>query len=403
MRRGYSNKSVKRGLSWLRLGCFFHNFLIVSPVIVLIYVQKGISVGDFFLIEGIFRIAAFLFEIPSGYLSDCFSRRRVMIMGALFRVFGFFTLILAYGFWGLVLGEALLGISGALFSGTLEAYTYDLMKRNKSQKHFLKEFGRVKTFGAIANFIAVILGGVLFTDIGGNGLLWVMVAFCVLTTFSFLFLPELSEVKRTVKHKAAIADAVSITYRTLKNAKLRNLIIFPSLFGAFTIVLLWLMQPVMKTAQVPVSLFGFYMGITNLSTIFFSKYAYKICAKFNEITVSVISIGAVFIGITMGLLATHVQIMPIVYVACALMAITRAVSMLNNLQYNTLIHHSIKSSERGTVLSTRAMVATISGAIFSIIAKFLIDDFGITATLIVMFVMTSLLIWSLKNVSKYIK
>lgn len=344
-----------------------------------------------------------MFEIPSGYLSDRFSRKRVMIMGAVLRVFGFVILTITYGFWGLVLGEALLGVSGALFSGTLEAYTYDLMKRDESQKHFLKEFGRIKTFGAIADFIAVIFGGVLFTRIGGDGLLWIMLAFGVLTILAFLFLPELSEVKRTVKSKNSITDAVSITYRTLKNAKLRNLIVFPSLFGAFTIVLLWLMQPVMKTAQVPVSLFGFYMGITNLSTIFFSKYAYKICARFSEITVSVISIGAVFIGITMGLLATHVQIMPIVYVACALMAVTRAVSMLNNLQYNTLIHHSIKSSERGTVLSTRAMVATISGAIFSVIAKFLMDDFGITTTFIVMFAMTSLLIWSLRNVSKYIK
>ncbi|MBO7508776.1 MAG: MFS transporter [Alphaproteobacteria bacterium] len=402
MSKKYSDNSVKRGLAWLRLGWFFHNFLLISPVIVLIYTQKGITVGDFFLIQGIFRLAAFLFEIPSGYLSDCFSRKRVMITGAFFALFGFVALALANGFWGLILGEALLGVASALFSGTLEAYTYDLMKRNKTQKQFLKEFGSITTWGGVASFVSVILGGILYAYIGGNGLLWLMAMFGILVVFCFLFLPELSEIKRVVKHKGAITDAVSITYKTLRNAKLRNLILFPSLFGAFTIVLLWIMQPIMETAHVPVALFGFYMGINHLSAIFFAKYAYKICGKLGEITVSLLTIGTLIMGITMGLLATHIQSMPVVYIACGIMAITPAIRMLNNLQYNTLIHHSIKSVERGTVLSTRAMVSTVLGAAFLIVAKFLMDGYGITTTLLFAFGMILMLVWSLKNVSKYI-
>ena len=108
-------------------------------------------------------------------------------------------------------------------------------------------------------------------------------------------------------------------------------------------------------------------------------------------------------GLTMGLLATHIQSMPMIYIACAFMAMTPSFRMLNNLQYNTLIHHSIKSTERGTVLSTRAMVSTVVGAIGLIIAKFLLDGFGITTTLTFALVMTGLLVWSLKGVMKYIK
>ena len=105
----------------------------------------------------------------------------------------------------------------------------------------------------------------------------------------------------------------------------------------------------------------------------------------------------------MGLLATHVQNMTVVYIVCAIMAMVPPFRMLNNLQSNTLIHHSIKSNERGTVLSTRAMVSTVVGAIGLIIAKFLMDGYGITTTLLFTFVMTGLLFWSLKHVMKYIK
>lgn len=402
MRRKFSDISVKNGLAWLKVGWFFHHFMLIIPVIVLIYVDKGVSVGDFFLIQGLFRLAAFLFEIPSGYLSDCFSRKRVMIAGALFSLLGFTIIAVAYGFWALVLGEAMLGISSALFSGTLEAYTYDLMKRNKSQKQFLKEFGTISTFASGATFIAAILGGVLFGYIGANGILWLESLFAAIAVVALLFIPELSEIKRVVKQKSAVADAVSVTTNTLKNPKLRNLILFPSLFGAFTIVLLWIMQPIMETAHVPVGLFGFYLGINQLSAVFFAKYAYKLCEKLGEISVSIITIVAIVVGVAMGLIATHINSMPIVYIACAIMAVTPAIRMLNNLQYNTLIHHSIKSTERGTVLSTRAMTSTILGALFLIAGKFLMDGFGITVTLLFVLAMVTLLIWSLKNAAKYI-
>ncbi len=394
--------SVKRGLAWLKFGWFCHNFMLIVPVIVLVYTHKGVTVGDFFLIQGIFRLAAFLFEIPSGYMSDCLSRKKVMISGAIFALAGYFTVAVAYGFWALVLGEALLGIASALFSGTLEAYTYDLLKRNKSQKQFLKEFGSIQTWSGIASFVAMILGGILYGYIGVN-VLWIECVFAFLGIFAFLFLPELLEVRRVVKHKEAIMDAISITANTLKNPKLRNLILFPSIFGAFTIILFWIMQPIMETSNVPVSLFGFYLGLNQFFVIILSKYAYKICEKFGEIQTSLITIGTIIIGVMMGLLATHTQSMTVVYIACAIMAMTPPFRMLNNLQYNTLIHHSIKSNERGTVLSTRAMVSTVVGAIGLIIAKFLMDGSGITTTLLFTFVMTGLLMWSLKNVVKYIK
>ena len=90
-----SDNIALRLLKWSE---FFYYFLIILPVILILYQNKGITVGDFFLIQGISRIATFLLEIPSGYLSDVFSRRRVLIMGAVLFLMGNIWLYQGYGF-----------------------------------------------------------------------------------------------------------------------------------------------------------------------------------------------------------------------------------------------------------------------------------------------------------------
>ncbi|MBR6838152.1 MAG: MFS transporter, partial [Alphaproteobacteria bacterium] len=357
MRKDKKSLSVKRGLRLLKLGWFCHNFMLILPVIVLVYTQKGITVGDFFLIQGLFRIAAVLFEIPSGYMSDVFSRRRILIYAAVVATLGFATVAMAHGFWGIMLGEGLLGVSSALFSGTLEAYTYDLLKRTNSQKDFLREYGSVNTFGDVAAFVGTLLGGMLYAGVGGEMLLWIETSIAAIAIFAYLFVPELTEIKRVVNHKTAVADAIGITWKTIKNPKLRNLIIFPSIFGAFTIMLLWIMQPIMQTAAVPVSLFGFYVGANQLSRAVFSKYAYKICDRFGNMTTSVLSVLSVILSIVAGILAMYVNNMVAVYILCAILAFVPSMQSLVKLQYNTLIHDCVKSQERGTVISTRAMVS----------------------------------------------
>ena len=397
-------KSVPRALLLLKIGWFFTNFLMIVPVVVLVYTQKGISIGDFFLLQGLFRIAVFLFEIPSGYLSDRFSRRRVLMLGTLIHFVGFATLAMAYGFWQLMLGEALLGISGALFSGTLEAYTYDLLKRNHTQKNFLKEFGAITTSSQSAEFIAAIIGGYLFYRIGGNGILWLESLFCLVATALFFFIPELSEIRRKkAKNKSDLADALGIAYNTLRNPKLRNLILFPSVFGAFTIVLLWIIQPVMETTGIPITLFGIYFAIGKIAAILFAKYAHKICKKFGEINVSLITILSVILDIILIFMALKTHNMLFVYLACGVMEIVPAIRILNSLQYNTLIHNDIESKERGTVLSTRAMVSSAIGAIMLSVAKILLDNYGMKITMLFTLFMTIFLFMLLKKVRRYIK
>ena len=397
--------SVSTALWFLRISQFCRLFLPALAIIILIYTGKGVTVGDFFLIQGLFRLANFLLEIPSGYLSDRFSRRHVLMFGAIVHTLGFTVLALAHGFWQIVAGEALLGIASALFSGTLEAYTYDLLKRNNTQEHFLKEMGSVSTWGSASSFIATIIGPEIYKLTNGNGdlLIWISAIFSAFQFMMCFALPELTEVvRKKQKNKSAFMDVMGITYKTIKNAKLRNLIIFPAMYGSFTIVLFWMLQPVLELSNVPVYLFGFFIGLNQFSRILTSKYAYKVCKKFGEINTSALSILALILGIILCFVALYSPNQTIVFIAMAITAFIPAIQKLNDLQYNTLIHDDIDSQERGTILSTRMMISTLFGASALAGAKYLYDTYGAKITLLAMLFATVFLVISLQHAIKYI-
>ncbi len=397
--------SVHSALWILRISQFCNSFIPCLPIIALISVKKGITVGDFLLLEGIFRIVTFAFEIPSGYMSDRFSRKNVLLLATFAHCVGFTLFAFAYGFWQIALAQGILGIGTALFSGTLEAYTYDLLKRDKTEHTFLKEMGSISTYSSASTFIAVLIGPVIYLATKENANLLINIT--AITVFIGLLLsfklPNLTEViRKKQKNKSAFMDALGITYNTLKNPKLSSLIIFPALFGSLSIVMFWLLQPIMENSKIPVYLFGIYVGINNFSRIVFSKYAYKICRKFGEINTSILTILTLVLWVMMSFVALYTKNMYITYIAVAIMACIPATQKLNDLQYNTLIHDDIESKERGTVLSTRAMVSTLFGAATLATSRQLFDHYGIEVTVLTLLFATILLVISLKQTKKYI-
>ena len=64
----FVNLSIYNVVAFLRAQVF------LLPVLLFFYQENGLSVGDFYLIQGLIVFFAFLFEIPAGYLGDIFPR-----------------------------------------------------------------------------------------------------------------------------------------------------------------------------------------------------------------------------------------------------------------------------------------------------------------------------------------
>lgn len=66
-------------LQMYNVAAFLRSQLFLLPVLLFFYQENGLTVGDFYLIQGLIVFFAFLFEIPAGYLGDIFPRKYILI------------------------------------------------------------------------------------------------------------------------------------------------------------------------------------------------------------------------------------------------------------------------------------------------------------------------------------
>lgn len=403
MSKFWPTVSNKMALRLLKLSEFFYYFLVILPVIVVLYQNKGITVGDFFLIQGISALAAFVLEIPSGYLSDCFSRRKVLILGAAIYLFANGWLYAGYGFWDIAFAEMLLGFASALFSGTKESYTYDLLKRMGREKEFLKENSSLSSYCQAASFIASVIGGMLYAHIG-NGILVVEAIAALIALVCVLLLPELGEVKRVrKKDTSAIADIASVVKMSVKNPAIKWFILFPAIFGAFTKILLWLFQPTMEQVGIALSLFGVFVGFNQFMRLVFSKYADAIFKRFATSTLLKFICAMIFLVFVAVVVCVNLPLGIWSYFLLVFIFLWPAIQKLCALIFSAFIHERIKSTERGTVMSVSSMAGAFFGMSAMMIMKPLLDAFGLTGAAIIAGSAFLIMLWPLKKVLDIIK
>ena len=395
-----SNKVALRLLKWSE---FFYTFLLILPVIVVLYQNKGITVGDFFLIQGLSAMAAFVLEIPSGYLSDCFSRRKVLILGAAIYLFAHAWLYGGYGFWDIAFAEILFGFAAALFSGTKESYAYDLLKRMGRERDFLKENGSLVSYCQAASFIASVIGGMLYSYIG-NGIIVVEAICALIALVCVLLLPELTEIKRERKRgHSAIADVVSVVKMSVKHPAIKWFILFPAIFSAFTRILLWLFQPTLEQVGIALSLFGVFMGFNQLMRLVFSKYADAIFKRFATSTLLKFICAMIFLVFVAIVVCVNFSLGIWSYFLLIFIFLWPAVQKLCALIFSAFIHERIKSTERGTVMSVSSMVSAFFAMLSMIVMKPLLDAFGLTGATIIAGCAFLIMLVPLKKVLDIIK
>ncbi|WP_343238499.1 MFS transporter [Streptomyces sp. SID13031] len=160
----------------------------------LLFTDHGLSAAEVSSLFIIWSTTAFLLEVPSGAWADVFSRRKLLVLGALVRGLGFAGWIVVPSYAGFALGFVLWGVSSALISGTFEALVYDELAARGAADRYAGLIGRAKSASLVLNLAATALAAPLF-ELGGYPLLGaVSVASCLLQAAVGLSLPEATRV-----------------------------------------------------------------------------------------------------------------------------------------------------------------------------------------------------------------
>ena len=258
------------------------NALFFLPVVMLFYNYKGLSMGDFFLIQGIFSLAVFVLEIPTGYIGDLFSRKHTLIIGNFIWIAGYLIWIFGKGFWAVLSGELIFAVTLSLISGTVEAYLYDLLKKRHKEEKFHQKYAKMEMLGNLMLTISTLTGAFIYQFLGPSIPLWGSIICLIVSTIILILLPDVPESKRIVaKDKSKWQDILDISKYALRHSELKWLMLFPAVYGMLTLVLMWGLQSVMLFRELPIFMFSVVMGANAFLRTFWSGVSGKILEKIN--------------------------------------------------------------------------------------------------------------------------
>ena len=104
-----------------------YSTLFFIPVLVPLFQQNDLTLGDVFLLQGVFMLVMMVLEIPSGYLADRWGRKNIILTGACFGISGILLYTVCTTFVGFFIAEVLCAILVSFHSGTLDAFMYDTL------------------------------------------------------------------------------------------------------------------------------------------------------------------------------------------------------------------------------------------------------------------------------------
>ena len=129
-------------------------FRMVDAVWVIFLLERGFTLAQAGIAEGVFHITSMIFEVPSGMAADLFGRKRTLIMSGVVGICGA-VLMTLNGWSGFVYcGMIFSALSLNLASGTEEALVYDSLLEAGEEKRYKKIWANISLIARIASALA---------------------------------------------------------------------------------------------------------------------------------------------------------------------------------------------------------------------------------------------------------
>jgi MFS family permease len=254
---------------------FFMMFLVLMPVLVLFFNSLGLNMNEVFLLLSIFSVSCFIFEVPSGYISDLLGRKKTLVIASVFKGVGFSLFALADGFELLIVAEIILAAAASLSSGTDTSLIYDTLLATNSKKAQIKILGKSIYFLTLGEGIASLLASILiYMAFSVNDLVYISAFMSWIPLFIAITLVEPPRVLMGNKHKE---NFKYIFNQLFKESRLLKYILLNMVFYfAATMLGVWTFQKYWEALHIPIVYFGVLWAFTNFAAAYASKRAHKI-------------------------------------------------------------------------------------------------------------------------------
>jgi len=268
-------KTTRSNIRKLYAFSFLQMTLFPMAIITLFWKDHiGLSLTQILLLQGILSVVMVLMEYPSGYISDRIGYRVSLTLAALLGMVGWGIYTVATTFTHVMAAEILLGISLAFISGSDSALLYETLKAEGSEQHYARHQGRMSSFAQGGEALGALFAGVIYAyapilpfilQVG----VWLL---------ALLLTRTMTEPTRIITAPVShLSEALqSARYAFVENKGLRYTILINSVLGIASFYPVWLIQPYMQHAGVPLTWFGPVWCGANLTVAFFSLTSHRI-------------------------------------------------------------------------------------------------------------------------------
>ncbi|MEK7158918.1 MAG: MFS transporter [Patescibacteria group bacterium] len=364
-----AKKIVRNYLIFNFLFYFAHGF--AFPTYVLFLKDNGLSMTEIGLVNFVFMVAMFIFEVPTGVVADFFGRKISIVVGVFIVGGAELAYFFSHSLIEFMLSEIIMAIGACFISGALDAWVKDTLDFNG----YTGKIGAIYSKSEIVINLSVMASGALGAIVGNYSLRlpWLLsfVGTFLCGILSIWLLKEEYFKKKQLSWKESFCgmkkicgDSVSYGY---KNKFVWGLIVCHTIFvlAAQPINLQWtlVMEKEIGLWIIPFAYIGF-QSLSLVGTLVVLKLIDK---KVDEI--KILAVSQIFNGALIILAALS----PWPYFMFGFFLLHEFSRSMNNPVQRALLQENIPSDMRATIGSFDSMIVKVGAGVGWMAAGMLAD------------------------------
>lgn len=370
-------------IRWFILFRLLFNARFYYPVFTVLFLDMGITLEQFFLLNTVWAATIIVMEVPSGAFADTFGRRNLVVLAGFcmvieialiaFLPLGFGPLVFA----GLLLNRVISGFAESMASGADEALAYDTLKKANLEDAWpvvLDMQMRVQS----AAFVFTMLVGALVYD--ARALNWILenigsagnltpeqtlrfpLYLCLITAcfalWSALRMVEVSDAPTDINEKKTAKAAFQKVWQTgqwvMRTPVVLMILAAVLTFDSMARLVITLVSEYYRTIQLPESAFGVMGAVMGVMGLFIPVLARRLVQRKSPLynwTLLALVLAAALVG--MSFMIPYWGVIPAMGIGATL--------MLVNFFASHYLNRNVKDSRRrATVLSFRSLVSNLA-------------------------------------------